>query len=163
MAVKLEDAGASGLVLFNRFYQPDINIDTLEVEPNVLLSTPQAMRLPMRWIAILYGRLNVDLAATSGIHKPQDVLKMLMAGANATLLVSVLLRHGIEHIKVIEEGMRQWMEEYEYESVKQMQGSMSQINCPDKSAFERAQYMKALQSYQPDRILVFVNNLETKN
>ncbi len=154
MAKQLTEAGANGLVLFNRFYQPDINIEALEVEPNVLLSTPQSMRLPMRWIAILYGRLKVDLAATSGIHKPQDVLKMLMAGANVTLLVSVLLRHGIEHIQVIEEGMRQWMEEFEYESVKQMQGSMSQINCPDESAFERAQYMKALQSYQPGRILV---------
>ena len=154
MAKQLTEAGADGLVLFNRFYQPDINIEALEVEPNVLLSTPQAMRLPMRWIAILYGRLNVDLAATSGIHKPQDVLKMLMAGANVTLLVSVLLRHGIEHIQVIEEGMRQWMEECEYESVKQMQGSMSQINCPDESAFERAQYMKAIQSYQPGKMPV---------
>ena len=154
MAKQLTETGADALVLFNRFYQPDINIEALEVQPNVLLSTPQAMRLPMRWIAILYGRLNVDLAATSGIHKPQDVLKMLMAGANVTLLVSVLLRHGIEQIKVIEEGMRQWMEEYEYESVKQMQGSMSQINCPDESAFERAQYMKAIQSYQPERMLV---------
>ena len=154
MAKQLTEAGADGLVLFNRFYQPDINIEALEVEPNVLLSTPQAMRLPMRWIAILYGRLNVDLAATSGIHKPQDVLKMLMAGANVTLLVSVLLRHGIKHIQAIEEGIRQWMAEYEYESVKQMQGSMSQINCPDESAFERAQYMKAIQSYQPERMLV---------
>ncbi len=154
MAKQLTDAGADGLVLFNRFYQPDINIEALEVQPNLLLSTPQAMRLPMRWIAILYGRLHVDLAATSGIHKPQDVLKMLMAGANATILVSVLLRHGIEHIQAIEEGIRRWMAEYEYESVKQMQGSMSQINCPDESAFERAQYMKAIQSYQPERMLV---------
>ncbi len=154
MAKQLTDAGADGLVLFNRFYQPDINIEALEVQPNLLLSTPQAMRLPMRWIAILYGRLHVDLAATSGIHKPQDVLKMLMAGANATILVSVLLRHGIEHIQEIEEGIRRWMAEYEYESVKQMQGSMSQINCPDESAFERAQYMKAIQSYQPERMLV---------
>ena len=154
MAIQLTEAGADGLVLCNRFYQPDINIETLEVQPNVLLSTPQAMRLPMRWIAILYGRLQVDLAATSGIHKSQDALKMLMAGANITMLVSVLLRHGIEHISVIEEGMRQWMEEHEYESVKQMQGSMSQINCPDESAFERAQYMKAIQSYQPEQMLV---------
>ena len=154
MAKQLTEAGADGLVLFNRFYQPDIDIEALEVQPNLLLSTPQAMRLPMRWIAILYGRLKVDLAATSGIHEPQDVLKMLMAGANITMLVSVLLRHGIEHIQVIEAGMRQWMEEQEYESVKQMQGSMSQINCPDESAFERAQYMKAIQSYQPERILV---------
>ncbi len=154
MAKQLTETGADGLVLFNRFYQPDINIEALEVQPNVLLSTPQAMRLPMRWIAILYGRLKVDLAATSGIHKPQDVLKMLMAGANVTMLVSVLLRHGIEHIQVIEAGMRQWMEEHEYESVKQMQGSMSQINCPDESAFERAQYMKAIQSYQPKQMLM---------
>ena len=154
MAKQLTETGADGLVLFNRFYQPDINIEALEVQPNVLLSTPQAMRLPMRWIAILYGRLKVELAATSGIHKPQDVLKMLMAGANVTMLVSVLLRHGIEHIQEIEAGMRQWMEEHEYESVKQMQGSMSQINCPDESAFERAQYMKAIQSYRPDRMLV---------
>ena len=154
MAKQLTEAGVNGLVLFNRFYQPDINIEALEVQPNVLLSTPQALRLPMRWIAILYGRLQVDLAATSGIYQAEDVLKMLMAGANVTMLVSVLLRHGIEHIQVIEEGMRQWMEEYEYESVKQMQGSMSQINCPDKSAFERAQYMKAIQSYQPERMLV---------
>ena len=154
MAKQLTEAGANALVLFNRFYQPDINIEALEVQPNVLLSTPQAMRLPMRWIAILYGRLKVDLAATSGIHKPQDVLKMLMAGANATMLVSVLLRHGIEHIQAIEEGMGQWMEEHEYESVKQMQGSMSQINCPDESAFERAQYMKAIQSYQAERMLI---------
>ncbi len=154
MAKQLTETGADGLVLFNRFYQPDINIEAWEVQPNVLLSTPQAMRLPMRWIAILYGRLKVDLAATSGIHKPQDVLKMLMAGANVTMLVSVLLRHGIEHIQVIEAGIRQWMEEYEYESVKQMQGSMSQINCPDESAFERAQYMKAIQSYQPKQMLM---------
>ena len=125
MAKQLTEAGADGLVLFNRFYQPDINIEALEVQPNLLLSTPQAMRLPMRWIAILYGRLNIDLAATSGIHKPQDVLKMLMAGANVTILVSVLLRHGIEHIQAIEEGIRQWMEEYEYESVKQARASLA--------------------------------------
>ena len=154
MAKQLTETGADGLVLFNRFYQPDINIEALEVQPNVLLSTPQAMRLPMRWIAILYGRLKVDLAATSGIHKPEDVLKMLMAGANVTMLVSILLSHGIEHIQEIEAGMGQWMEEHEYESVKQMQGSMSQINCPDESAFERAQYMKAIQSYHPEQIPV---------
>jgi dihydroorotate dehydrogenase (fumarate) len=154
MAKQLTEAGADALVLFNRFYQPDIDLEALEVKPNVLLSTPQAMRLPMRWIAILYGRIAVDLAATSGIHKPTDVIKMLMTGANVTMLVSVLLRNGIEHLRSIEEGMRQWMTENEYESVKQMQGSMSQINCPDESAFERVQYMKAIQSYQPERMLV---------
>jgi dihydroorotate dehydrogenase (fumarate) len=154
MAKQLTEAGADGLVLFNRFYQPDINIEELEVQPNVLLSTPQAMRLPLRWIAILYGRLEVDFAATSGIQKGQDAIKMLMVGANVTMLCSVLLRHGIEHISVIEQEMIHWMEEHEYESVKQMQGSMSQLNCPDESAFERAQYMKAVNSYKPERILV---------
>jgi dihydroorotate dehydrogenase (fumarate) len=154
MAKQLTEAGANGLVLFNRFYQPDIDIENLEVQSNVLLSTPQAMRLPMRWIALLYGRLETDFAATSGIHKAHDVLKMLMAGANVTMLVSVLMRHGIGEITAIEQGMRHWMEENEYESVKQMRGSMSQLHCPDESAFERAQYMKAVQTYNPNRVLV---------
>lgn len=149
MAKRFSDAGADGLVLFNRFYQPDIDLEELEVKPNVLLSTPQAARLPMRWIAILYGRIAADLAATSGIHNPKDVVKMLMAGAKVTMMVSVLLRHGIGHIAEIEKGLIHWMEENEYESVKQMQGSMSQIHCPDESAFERAQYMKAIQTYRP--------------
>ena len=153
MAKRLTEAGANGLVLFNRFYQPDINLEMLEVEPNVLLSTPQAMRLPMRWIAILYGRIDASLAATSGIHKAADVLKMLMAGASVTMLCSVLLRHGIEHIQVIEQEMREWMEKHEYESVKQMQGSMSQQNCPDRSAFERVQYMRSIQSYKPESVM----------
>ncbi|HLP91060.1 MAG TPA: dihydroorotate dehydrogenase-like protein [Nostocaceae cyanobacterium] len=151
MARRLDQAGADGLVLFNRFYQPDINLDNLEVEPHVLLSTPQAMRLPLRWIAILYGHLQADLAATSGIHYAQDVIKMLMVGANVTMLCSVLLRQGIEHIHCIEKGMQEWMEQHEYESVRQMQGSMSQKNCANPSAFERAQYMRALQTYNPDQ------------
>lgn len=149
MVRRLVDAGADGLVLFNRFYQPDIDLETLEVQPNVLLSTPQALRLPMRWIAILYGRVRVSLAATSGIHHAQDVLKLLMVGANVTMLCSVLFRHGIEQIGVIEQGMRQWMEEREYQSVVQMQGSMSQKHCADPTAFERAQYMRAIKSYVP--------------
>lgn len=154
MSKKLVEAGANGLVLFNRFYQPDINIEELEVVTNVLLSTPQAMRLPMRWIAILYGRLEVDFAATSGIQKGQDAIKMIMAGANITQVVGALLRHGINQIKVIETDMINWMEEHEYESIAQMRGSMSQINCPDQSQFERAQYMKAIQSYKPAQSLV---------
>ncbi|HEX9655195.1 MAG TPA: dihydroorotate dehydrogenase-like protein [bacterium] len=145
---RLDEAGADGLVLFNRFYQPDIDLDELEVVPRVLLSTPQAMRLPMRWIAILHGRVAANLAATSGIHKAEDVIKMLMAGASVTMLCSALLKHGIDLIRVIEAGLMQWMEEHEYHSVIQMQGSMSQINCPDPSAFERAQYMRALQSFK---------------
>jgi len=150
MAKRLDVAGADALVLFNRFYQPDINLNNLEVEPNVLLSTPQAMRLPLRWIAILYGRINASLAATSGIHKGHDVLKMLMAGANVTMLCSVLLRHGINHIHTIEKEMREWMQEHEYESVQQMQGSMSQLHCPNKSEFERAQYMRAISTYKSE-------------
>jgi dihydroorotate dehydrogenase (fumarate) len=148
MAQRLDQAGANALVLFNRFYQPDINLDTLTVEPNVLLSTPQAMRLPLRWIAILYGHLNASLAATSGIHTGQDVLKMLMAGASVTMLCSVLLRHGIHHIQTIEQDMCNWMETHEYESVQQLQGSMSQRHCPNPTAFERAQYMRSLQTYK---------------
>ncbi|MGC2351931.1 MAG: dihydroorotate dehydrogenase-like protein, partial [Candidatus Udaeobacter sp.] len=139
--------GADGLVLFNRFYQPDIELETLEISPNVLLSTPMAMRLPMRWIAMLYGRIGANLAATSGIHRATDALKMLMAGADVTMLCSILLRRGIDHIRVIEREMREWMEEHEYESVEQLKGSMSQKNCPDPSAFERAQYMRALETY----------------
>ncbi|MBK1986258.1 dihydroorotate dehydrogenase-like protein [Sphaerospermopsis aphanizomenoides BCCUSP55] len=150
MAKRLDQAGANGLVLFNRFYQPDINLEHLEVEPHVLLSTPQDIRLPLRWIAILYGHIQGSLAATSGIHNAHDVIKMLMVGANATMLCSVLLRHGIDHIRCLEKDLREWMLNHEYESVKQMQGSMSQLNCPDPSAFERAQYMKALQSYKPE-------------
>jgi dihydroorotate dehydrogenase (fumarate) len=149
MAKRLADAGANGLVLFNRFYQPDIDIEQLEVYPHVLLSTPQDMRLPMRWVAILYRRTTADLAATGGIHKAPDVIRMLMAGANVTELVSVLLRHGIEHLKTVERDLEVWMEENEYESVRQMQGSMSQINCPNPTEFERVQYMKAVQTYHP--------------
>jgi dihydroorotate dehydrogenase (fumarate) len=148
MAKRLDEAGADALVLFNRFYQPDLDLDSLEVRPNVLLSTPQALRLPMRWIAILYGRIKADMAATSGIHGPEDVLKVLMAGANISQLCSVLLQHGTGRIREIEKGMAAWMEEHEYESVAQLQGSMSQKNCADPSAFERAQYMQAVIGYK---------------
>jgi len=148
MAKRLDDAGANGLVLFNRFYQPDIDLESLEVVPNVLLSTPMAMRLPLRWVAILHGRIKADLAATSGIHRGTDALKCLMAGADVTMMCSVLLRRGIEHIQVVEKEITDWMQEHEYESVAQLQGSMSQEKCGDPSAFERAQYLKALASYK---------------
>ena len=144
MAKRLDLAGANGLVLFNRFYQPDIDLESLEITPNILLSTPMAMRLPLRWIAILRGRVSASLAATSGIHRSHDVLKMLMAGADITTLCSVLLRRGIDHIRVIENDISEWMEKHEYESVEQLKGSLSQKNCPNPSAFERAQYMRAL-------------------
>jgi len=149
MAAQLDQAGADALVLFNRFYQPDINLETLEVEHSVLLSTPQARRLPLRWVAILYGRIRAGLAATSGIHSAADVLKTLMAGAQVTMLCSVLVKKGIEHLKTVEREMRVWMEEHEYESVQQMIGSLSQKHCADPSAFERAQYMRALTSWRP--------------
>jgi len=150
-ARRLDEHGANGLVLFNRFYQPDIELETLEITPNVLLGTPMAMRLPMRWIAILHGRIGASLAATSGIHRATDALKMLMGGADVTMLCSVLLRRGIGHLAVIEREMREWMEEHEYESIEQLKGSMSQKNCPDPSAFERAQYTRALQTYPVNR------------
>jgi len=149
MAKQFADNGADALVLFNRFYQPDIDLEQLEVTPHVLLSTPQSMRLPLRWIAILYGRIHTDFAATSGIHHGSDVIKMMMVGANVTMVVSALLRHGIQYLFHLETEIRDWMENHEYESIKQMQGSMSQLNCPDESAFERAQYMRALQTYHP--------------
>ena len=148
VAKRLDDAGADGLVLFNRFYQPDIDLEELEIRPNVLLSTPQALRLPLTWIGILYGKLKASLAATGGIHDPQDAIKMLMVGANVTMLCSSLLRNGINQLRHMERGIVDWMEQHEYESVKQMQGSMSQMRCPDPSAFERAQYMRAVKSLQ---------------
>jgi dihydroorotate dehydrogenase (fumarate) len=147
MAKRLDEAGADGLVLFNRFYQPDIDLEALEVKPNILLSTPMAMRLPLRWIAILYLRLNASLAATSGLHRASDVLKMLMAGADVTMLCSALIRHGVQHISVIEREMVAWMEEHEYESVAQLKGSLSQKNCADPARFERVQYMRAISNY----------------
>jgi dihydroorotate dehydrogenase (fumarate) len=148
MAKRFDEAGANGLVLFNRFYQPDINLEELEIQPNVLLSTPQALRLPLTWIGILYGRIRASLAATSGVHGPEDVIKLLMVGADVTMLCSTLLRNGINHLRQIEQGVLEWMEKHDYESVQQMKGSMSQIRCPNPSAFERAQYMKAVKSVQ---------------
>jgi dihydroorotate dehydrogenase (fumarate) len=147
VAQRLVQAGANGLVLFNRFYQPDIDLNELEIKPNVLLSTPQALRLPLTWIAILFGRVKANLAATSGIHNAEDVLKVLMVGADVTMLCSTLLRNGINHLRTIEKEMVAWMEEHEYESVAQMKGSMSQIRCADPSAFERAQYMRAVKGF----------------
>jgi dihydroorotate dehydrogenase (fumarate) len=151
MAKEFVEAGADGLVLFNRFYQPDINFETLEIHPNIIFSTPQALRLPMRWIAILYGRINCSFAATSGIHTAQDVIKMLLVGANVTMLCSVLFRRGIDHIRTLERDLSEWLSEHEYESVRQLQGSMSQKYCADPGEFERAQYVRALHSYKPTR------------
>jgi dihydroorotate dehydrogenase (fumarate) len=148
MAHRLDVAGANGLVLFNRFYQPDIDLETLEVVPGVVLSTPMAMRLPLRWIAILHGKVKASLAATSGIHTSTDVIKMLMAGADVTMMCSALLKHGPQHITTVLAEVRQWMLEHEYVSLQQMKGSMSQKSVADPAAFERANYMKALNQYK---------------
>ncbi len=153
MAKKLDKAGANALVLFNRFYQPDIDIEELRVEPSVLLSTPMARRLPLRWIAILHGRIQADLAATSGIHSADDVVKMIMAGAKVTMLCSTLLRNGIDKIREIESDLKKWMEKHEYDSVESMRGAVSQIACDKPAAFERAQYIQTISSYEPDRFM----------
>jgi dihydroorotate dehydrogenase (fumarate) len=136
-----------GLVLFNRFYQPDIDIEKMEVTPNLTLSTPADLRLPLHWIGILYGRIRANLAATSGIYQAQDVLKLVMAGADVTMLCSALMRHGITHIQRIEMDLTAWLEAHNYQSLGELKGSMSQKNCPDPSAFERAQYVRGLSSY----------------
>ena len=148
MAQRLDKAGADGLVLFNRFYQPDIDLEELTVVPNVLLSNSYDLRLPLRWIGILYGRIKANLAATGGIHSSEDAIKMIMSGADVTMLCSVLLRHGPGHVKVILDGIQKWMKEHEYASIEQMKGSMSQKSCVNPEAFERANYMKTLQSYK---------------
>ncbi|MCM3874757.1 MAG: dihydroorotate dehydrogenase-like protein, partial [Pyrinomonadaceae bacterium] len=135
MAKRLVDEGANGLVLFNRFYQPDIDLEALEVVPRLILSNSSELRLPLRWVAILYGRLLADLAITTGIHTSEDVLKALMAGTKVTMMASELLQNGIRRIGVILEEMRSWMEEHEYESVAQMIGSMSQQHCAEPAAF----------------------------
>ena len=152
MAKRLDQQGADALVLFNRFYQPDIDLDNLEVVPNLLLSNQNDMRLPLRWVAILFGRVKASLAATSGIHHSQDVLKMLMAGADVTMLCSVLLRKGIGHTAKILSEMEQWMKEHDYQSVSQMKGSMSQKMCTNPEMFERANYMKVLKSFSSKNI-----------
>jgi len=148
VAQQLDAAGANGLVLFNRFYQPDMDLETLEITPNLLLSTSQEMRLPLRWVAILFGQVKASLAATTGVHTANDVLKMLMAGADVTMLASALLKNGPNHVKTIVEQLSQWMTEHEYVSVTQMKGSMSQKSVADPAAFERANYMKVLQAYR---------------
>jgi len=147
MAARLAKAGASGLVLFNRFLQPDILLEELEVAPRLVLSTSDELRLALRWIAILRGRVDVSLAATGGAHTSEDVLKLLLAGADCAMLASSLLTKGPNHVGTLVRGVQAWMTEREYASVAQMKGSLSQQSCPDPDAFERANYMKALKSY----------------
>jgi len=144
----LEGVGADGLVMFNRFFQPDIDLEALEVVPRLDLSTPDELRLRLRWLAILFGQVRIPMAASGGIHDPHDVVKSLLAGATVVQTVSALLKNGAGHTTKLIDGLRYWMEENEYESVAQMRGALSLANCPDPAAFERANYLKVLQLWK---------------
>lgn len=146
VARRLDEAGADALVLFNRFYQPDIDLENLEVKPDLKLSTPFEMRLPLRWIAILHGRVQCSLAATTAVYTAEDVLKLTMAGADVTMMCSAVLKHGHGRIAEVIQGVTRFLEEKEYESLTQARGSLSQQSCPEPAVFERANYMKALTS-----------------
>ena len=148
MAKRLDEAGANGLVLFNRFYQPDVNLEELDVEPAVLLSTQDSLRLPLAWTGILFGRINASLAASSGVHSAEDVIKLLLVGADVTMLCSTLLKKGIGYLPHIEDGVRQWMERREYSSIREMIGALSLLRCPNPSVFERAQYVQSVNGMQ---------------
>jgi dihydroorotate dehydrogenase (fumarate) len=147
IATSLDALNVDGIVLFNRFYQPDIDLEKMEVAPNLTLSTPADMRLPLHWIGILYGKIRANLAATSGIYQAQDVIKLVMVGADVTMLCSALMRYGITHIQRVEMDLASWLEQHHHTSLRELKGIMSQQNCPDPSAFERAQYVRGLSSY----------------
>ncbi|MEA1903618.1 MAG: dihydroorotate dehydrogenase-like protein [Actinomycetota bacterium] len=149
MARRLTEAGADALVMFNRFYQPDIDLDTLRVTPNIVLSNPVALRLVLRWMAILYGRVDADLAATSGIHTAEDAIKGLLTGATVTMMASALLKNGPSRLTEVRDGMEAWLTERGYESANQARGSLSYSSVPDPGVFERTSYMKTLTSYVP--------------
>jgi len=147
MARRLVEAGADGLVLFNRFLQPDIDLETLGVDPTLHLSTSEELRLPLRWIAILRGRVDASLAATTGVHTWEDAMKLILAGADVTMMASALFKHGPEHVGTVVDGIRTWLDEHECASVEQAKGSVSQAACPDPVAFERSNYMRALVNF----------------
>jgi dihydroorotate dehydrogenase (fumarate) len=147
LAQQLDDLGADGLVIFNRFYQPDIDVEALEAVPSLHLSDSAELLLRLRWLAILSGRVRASLAVTGGVHTALDAIKSIMAGAHAVQMVSALLHEGPEHLRTVREQMVTWMDEHEYDSLAQMQGSMSLQRCPDPAAFERANYMRVLQSW----------------
>ena len=147
LARQLDEAGADALVLFNRFYQPDFDIEQLAVQPRLTLSRPEELLLRLHWVAILYGHLRAELAVTGGVHGVEDVLKSIMAGAQVVQLASALLRHGVGHIDTLHSGLLRWMREHEYSSIRQMRGSLSRRSAPDPSAFERGNYIRTLSSY----------------
>ena len=149
MARRLAEAGADGLVIFNRFYQPDVELETLEITPNLVLSSPVELRLVLRWLAVMHGRVGCDLAATSGIHEAEDALKAVLCGANVVMMASALLRHGPGRLREVRQGMEGWLEDHEYSSVGQARGSLSFASIPDPEVLERTSYMKTLTSYVP--------------
>ncbi len=146
-AKKLAEAGADGVVIFNRFYQPDFDLEEMEVTPNLVLSSPHELRLRLHWAAILYHQVETYIAITGGVHDSSDVLKCMMAGAHVAMMTSALLKYGIEHIGVVLAGMESWMQEHEYVSIRQMRGSMSLVNVENPTAFLRGNYLKMLGSY----------------
>lgn len=148
MARCLDRVGANALVLFNRFYQPDLDIENLEVVPNLILSTSDELRLRLRWVAILYGQIQADMAVTGGVHSAEDVVKTMMLGARVAMMTSALLKNSIHYLKTVLNDVVAWMEQHEYESISQIQGIMSQRSVAEPAAFERANYMKALHSYR---------------
>ena len=150
MARQLDQAGADALVLFNRFYQPDLDIENLAVKPNLVLSTSHELRLRLRWVAILLGHIRADMAVTGGVHTAEDALKAMMAGAKVAMMTSALLTKGIGYLATVHSGISRWMEEHKYESISQMQGNLSQKSVAEPAAFERANYMKVLSSYSFD-------------
>ncbi len=150
-ARRLAEAGADGLVLFNRFYQPDIDLEHLEVRPDLVLSTSEEMRLVLRWMAILRGRVNASLAATTGVHTSDDVVKLILAGADVTMMASALIENGPSHLTEVLAGVETWLEDHQYESVEQAKGSLSQEASPDPAAFERANYMRTLVTYSTEK------------
>jgi dihydroorotate dehydrogenase (fumarate) len=147
LAGQLVEAGAGGLVLFNRFYQPDLDIETMQVRPALELSSSTELRLPLRWIAILHRRFGVSLAASTGVHTGEDVAKVLLAGADVAMMTSALLRNGPDHLRRVEVGLRDWMDRHGYETVDRLRGRLSQRSVPDPAAFERANYIKTLASH----------------
>jgi dihydroorotate dehydrogenase (fumarate) len=151
MAGQLAEAGAHGLVLFNRFYQPDLDIETLQVVPSLELSTSAELRLPLRWIAILHRRYGLSLAASTGVHTAEDVAKVLLAGADVAMMTSALLRNGPDYLHTVEVRLRDWMDRHGYETVEQLRGRLSQRSVPDPAAFERANYLKTLASHPTPR------------
>lgn len=144
---QLETVGADGLVLFNRFYQPDFDIENLDVIPRIAFSTPEELLLRLHWVAILYGNCHCDLAITGGVHSAEGVLKSIMAGAQIAMMTSALHLHGIEHLATVRADLVRWMEEHEYASIRQMRGSLSRRAVPDTSPFDRGNYIKTLSSY----------------